>query len=63
MSDYCQRFHFFWMKLFLLGYILFEIPSASRYGRHSGMVEVLSSLNNVFMAVNSRWLNFFQHYY
>ena len=59
MSDFCQRFHFFWMKLFLLGSILFEIPSASRYGRHSGMVVVLSSLTDVYMAVNSRWLNFF----
>ena len=38
---------------------LLAIPSASRYGKHSGMVVVLGSLNDVLMAVNSRWLNFF----
>ena len=37
---------------------LLAIPSASRYGKHSGMVVVLGSLNDVLMAVNSRWLNF-----
>ena len=42
------------MKLFLRVSVLFEIPSASRYGRHSGMVVVLSRLNDVFMAENSR---------
>ena len=51
------------MKLFLLVSFLLEIPSVYRYGyrygRHSGMVVVLSSLTDVYMAVNSRWLNFF----
>ena len=34
-------------------------PSSSRYGSSSGTGVFLGSLYDVFMAVNSRWLNFF----